>query len=205
MPLLEGVRISNEYVDSWSQDGRFILYHTGSIGSPTSSDLWVLPMTGDPKPRALLQTAFGESDGRFSPDGRWVAYVSNESGRAEIYVMPFPEGSGKWQISAAGGTEPTWRRDGKELFYLAGTFVMAADVDGTWAAFEVGSVRPLFEVARRVQNYNGLTARGSNFGTGRVYDVAADGQRFLVNVVAEDQAAPPLPITVITNWTATLR
>ena len=157
----------------------------------------------DPKPRALLQTPFNEVDGHFSPDGRWVAYVSNESGRNEIYVMPFSTPGGKWQISTAGGVQPRWRGDGKELFFLAGNEMMAAAVNGTSTAVEVGAVQRLFEVSRRVQNYTSVAVSSGGLGTGAVYDVAANGQRFLVNVVDGQTAAPP--ITVITNWTATLR
>jgi eukaryotic-like serine/threonine-protein kinase len=112
--------------------------------------------------------------------------------------MPFASSGGKWQISKTAGGQPKWRGDGKELFYLAGNTVMAAEVNGEGPAFQVGAVRRLFEVPRRTASHLG-------FGTGTVYDVAADGQRFLVNVIAEEQVALPPPVTVITNWTATLR
>jgi Tol biopolymer transport system component len=186
----------NKYVSSWSADGRFLLYGTGAGGSPTSTDIWALPLTGERKPFPFVQTPFTEGVGRFSPDGRWVAYNSNESGRLEVYVVPFPMAGGKWQISAGGGEQPRWRRDGKELFYLNGNVVVAAEVNGTGAAFQVGAARRLFEVRRRTQSYRG-------FGLSSAYDVTPDGQRFLVNVV--DQAALPPPVTVITNWAATLR
>ncbi|MGH9253592.1 MAG: protein kinase domain-containing protein [Vicinamibacterales bacterium] len=193
--LVEGS--GNKYITSWSADGRFLLYHSGAGGSQTSNDVWVLPLTEERKPRPLVQTPFSETRGYFSPDGRWVAYQSNESGTNEIYVMPFPAAGGKWQISTAGGEQLAWRRDGKELFFLAGNSIMGAEVDGAGTAFKVGAVRPLFEARRRTQGYLG-------FGTGNVYAVAPDGQRFLVNVLADEQSAPP-PITVITNWTATLQ
>jgi eukaryotic-like serine/threonine-protein kinase len=194
--LLEGSGASNKYVRSWSADGRFVLFHSGEGSSPMGNDLWLVSLSEDRKPRALLQTAFNELDGRFSPDGRWVAYRSNESGRIEIYVMPFAAQGGKWQVSTAGGDQPRWRRDGRELFYLAGNTIMAAEVNGSGPAFQVGAVRPLFDVTRRTAP--------SPFGVGSVYDVTADGQRFLVSVVAEAEEAPS-PITVITNWTTTLR
>jgi hypothetical protein len=111
--------------------------------------------------------------------------------------MPFASPGGKWQISTAGGDQPKWRRDGKELFYLAVNMMMAAEVNGAGTAFQVGAVRSLFEAPRRTASHLG-------FGTGDVYDVPADGQRFLVNVVAEEQTSSP-PITVITNWTSTLK
>jgi eukaryotic-like serine/threonine-protein kinase len=193
----------NKYIGSWSPDGRFLLYVTGGGASQTGNDLWVLPLTDDGKPRPFLQTSFNEFEARFSPDGRWVAYVSNESGRNEIYVTPFPSAAGKWQVSTAGGVQPVWRRDGNELFYLADNAMMAAEVNGRTTAFQVGAIRRLFEVRRRSVAY-GSFGIGQTLGIGRVYDVAADGQRFLVNVVVDEQVAPP-PITVITNWTSTLR
>ena len=122
---------------SWSADGRFLLYH--SIDPQTSEDLWIMPMTGERTPSLFLKTLFRESWGAFSPDGRWVAYMSNESGQMEIYVRPFagpaaagadadPSG-GQWQISTAGGVYPRWRPDGRELFYLnAAGEMMAATI-----------------------------------------------------------------------------
>jgi dipeptidyl aminopeptidase/acylaminoacyl peptidase len=173
-----------------------LLYNSGAGGSQTANDLLVLPLLDERKPRPLLQTSFSERNGRFSPDGRWVAYQSNESGRGEIYVMPFAGAGGKWQISSEGGDDPKWRRDGRELFYATDNAIMAAEVNGSAAALQIGAVRRLFDVRRRTAPYLA-------FGPGSAYDVTADGQRFLVNVVAEEEAASP--ITVITNWTATLR
>jgi Tol biopolymer transport system component len=188
----------NKYVSSWSRDGRFIMYHIGNAGSPTGNDLWILPTFGDRKPRPFVQTPFNETSGRFSPDGRWVAYQSNESGRSEVYVVPFPGPGGKWQVSTGGGEYPRWRRDGKELFFLAGgNTVMSAAVNGSGSAFEVGSVQRVFEAPLRTNPYLG-------FGSGYVYDVFPDGQRFLIDQVSGEQAAPS-PIRVITNWTSTLR
>jgi Tol biopolymer transport system component len=189
----------NKYITSWSADGRFLLYTTDRGGSPTSTDLWVLSLTEERKPLPFVQSPFSDGVGRFSPDGRWVAYHSNESGKFEIYVVPFPMAGGKWLISSDGGMLPRWRRDGKELFYLNENVVMAAEVNGAGPAFKVGPVRRLFEVQRRTES------TAARFGAGSVYDVSPDGQRFLVNVVAEEDAALPPPITVITNWTATPR
>src|SRR5713101_7655451 len=101
----------DKYPESWSPDSRFILYST--VGAPTGNHLFVLPLFGDRRPFPFLQTQFNTTYGRFSPDGRWVAYQSNESGRFEIYVAPFPGPGGKWQVSIAGGTDPRWRPDGK--------------------------------------------------------------------------------------------
>ena len=100
----------------WSRDGRFLMF---TVDSPkTGSDLWVMPMTGDRKPFPILQPGFAESMGQFSPNGHWISYTSNESGRPEIYVRSFPEPGGKLHVSSAGGTASRWSPDGRELFYV---------------------------------------------------------------------------------------
>ncbi|MGH9253087.1 MAG: protein kinase domain-containing protein [Vicinamibacterales bacterium] len=132
---------------SWSRDSRFVLYARGE--SAQALDVWVLPLVGDRKPFPLLQTPFNEYPAVLSSDGQWVAYVSNESGRNEVYVMPFPGPGGKWQVSTAGGIWPRWRRDGAELFYLApDNRLMAAEVNGRGSGFDVGAVQPLFATRR---------------------------------------------------------
>lgn len=182
----------NKTPAGWSPDGRFILYNRGrGLTGPPDSDLWILPLLGDRKPYPFLQTRFNEVGGFFSSDGRWIAYVSNESGRNEVYVTPFPGPGGKWQISTTGGNFLRWRRDGKEIFYLAlDNRLMAAAVNGQGAAFEVGDVRPLFT----------MQVAGPRFP----YDVSPDGQRFLVNTVA-NQTSVPTSMTVVVNWMASLR
>ena len=111
------------------------------------SDLWVLSVDGEPKPDPFLATDFDERRGQFSPDGRWVAYKSNESGRYEIYVRGFPGAGGKWKVSVAGGTQPRWRRDGREIYYVApDNKLMAVEVKPSGAALEVGSPKELFAV-----------------------------------------------------------
>ena len=182
---------NDEFVTDWSRDGRFLLFQqTGGKGG--GEDLWVLPMEGgaERKPAPFLRTEFREREGHFSPDGRWIAYRSNESGKDEIYVRPFPApagGGGKWMVSQSGGREPRWRRDGKELYFLApdGT-AMASEVNGSGAAFQAGIPKPLFKVL-----------------DGGQWDVNADGTRFLVRVpgVGQEQA----PFTVVLNWMALLK
>src|ERR1700739_4935134 len=180
----------DKYPTSWSPEGRFILYDSG-VG-PTGIDLFVLPLFGDRKPFPFLQTQFNEVAGRFSPDGRWVAYTSNESGRYEVYCAPFPGPGGKWQISTAGGVWPRWRSDGNEIFYLApGRGLMAAAVNGKGSSFEVGAVKPLFQMHLVGQRHE--------------YDVSADGQRFLINTAPQQNGAAGAPITVVLNWTAGLQ
>jgi serine/threonine protein kinase/Tol biopolymer transport system component len=179
-----------KYPLSWSPNGRFILYST--FGAPTGSDLFVLPLAGDRKPFPFLQTQFNEGQGQFSPDGRWVAYTSFESGRAEVYVAPFPGPGGKWQISTAGGSSPRWRRDGTEIFFLANdNALMVAGVNSKASSFQVGAVKPLF------QTYL--------IGPRHEYDVSADGQKFLINSAPHPSGAAPAPITVVLNWTAGLK
>jgi Tol biopolymer transport system component len=182
-----------KFPDDWSRDGKFILYE--SSDPKTKQDLWVLPMFGDRKPMPYLQTEFSEAQGRFSPDGRWVVYVSDESGRAEVYVQSFPATGGKWQISSGGGDQPVWRRDGKELFYAAADrTLMSVDVSQSASTFQAGVPKPLF----------GIHIGTSGFTSLRNYFlVTADGQRFLVNNSLDD--AVSFPVNVILNWDAGLK
>ncbi len=173
----------------WSKDGRLLLYF--EVDPKTGRDLWVQPMIGnDRKPFAVVNTPFDERNGQFSPDGRWVAYQTNESGRFEIVVQPFPESSGKWQLSTSGGIEPRWRADGKELYYVApGGKLMAVPVMASGSTFAAGTLAPLF--ATRMAG-----AGTSNFSKAQ-YAVSRDG-RFLINQVPEESSS--LPITLILNW-----
>ena len=177
----------------WSPDGKFILY--GVLSARTNVDLWVLPLFGDQKPAPFIQTEFAETQGRFSPDGRWVAYASNESGQFQIYVQSFPSSGGKWQVSSGGGAQPQWRRDGKELFYLApDRKLMAVEVNGAGPTFVPGVPIPLFEA--HVSTI--FPGPGSHY-----YAVTGDGQRFLVNTLVGDST--PVPFTIVMNWTAAMK
>ncbi|MBI3695088.1 MAG: PD40 domain-containing protein [Acidobacteria bacterium] len=149
----------------------------------------MLSLEGDRKPVPFLETEFNEFFGRFSPDGKWIAYASNESGPYEVYVRGFPKSGGQWMVSNGGGSRPRWRRDGKELFYLtADRKLMAVEVKAAGATFEYGQPRELFQTS------------AANLGNTDVYDVTADGKRFLVNTALEEAAATP--ITVVENWAA---
>jgi Tol biopolymer transport system component len=184
---------------SWSADGRFILYMRNG-GGDTSWDLWVLPLSGEKKPFPFAQTRFAEGPGAFSPDGRWIAYVSNESGQFEIYVAPFPGPGGKVQVSSGitGGYPfllmPRWRRDGTEIFYRVTSGLMTASVHVTGDALEITAVHPLLQFRGPV-----VPLRLRAF-----YDVSGDGQRFLINGIEGSQGSPA-PITLVTNWTAALK
>src|SRR5262249_25196985 len=178
----------------WSPDGKFFLF--GVLSHKTNVDLWLLPLFGDQRPTPFIQTEFTETQGRFSPDGRWVAYTSNESGTYQIYVQSFPISGGKWQVSTGGGAQPQWRHDGKELFYLApDRKIMAVEVNGAGSTFVAGIPKPLFD-ARVSTQFPG--AGGNLF-----YAASGDGQRFLVNTLAGDST--PVPFTVVMNWTAGLK
>ncbi len=174
--------------EDWSADGRFIVY--GVVDPKTSWDLWVLPFDDVSKASPFLQTNYDERQAQFSPNGRWVAYVSNESGRNEVYVRPFPAAPGKWQVSTGGGDQPRWRRDGKELFYLSADHkIMSIETNSGGVTFDHRTPIALFG-----------TRVGGIDTPGNYYAVTADGQRFILNnLVAE---AAYTPITVVLNWTA---
>jgi Tol biopolymer transport system component len=188
---------------SWSPDGRSVLYE--SVGGKTRGDLWVLPLGNHRAPVSFLQTAFDERDGEFSPDGRWIAYTSNESGRDEVYVRPFssdpsgtplPDSGNKWIISSEGGVRPKWKKDGTELYYL--------DLDGKLMAASM-STRPVFQagVPRLLfQTRSGSAGTNWTGSAGAHWAPSPDGKRFLF-LVAETQGAAPF--TVVLNWPALLK
>jgi eukaryotic-like serine/threonine-protein kinase len=174
------------------RDGSSLIF----AGSPSGhgEDLWLLPLNGAKEPKPLTQTPeFAELSARLSPDGRWMAFSSNESGHNEIYVQPFPSGQ-KRQASEGGGAYPVWRRDGKELFYV-GTDdrLMSVAVSVRGAALELGVPQPLFE----------MRAAGTTLFAERQYDVAPDGERFLVVRRMGEERSDPLVVEF--NWTSRLK
>jgi Tol biopolymer transport system component len=184
---------NDKYATSVSRDGGFLLF---TVEDPaTKGDLWVLPLHGDRKPRPFLRTKFNESSGRFSPDGHWIAYTSDESGSDDIYVREFSSGSaqgpwdagGKWLISKGGGTDPRWRGDGKELFYVASDGKLTSVDISAKPMFKAGAPKPLFQLP-------------PGFIGG---DVTADGRRFLVGVPVAQSAS--VPFTVVLNWQTILK
>jgi len=169
----------------FSPDGNFFLY---SKRKNERDDLWIIPLTGERKPRPFLATPALEPMARFSPNGRYVAYMSDEAGRYDIYVAGFPGPSGRWQISQSGGSEPRWSSDGKELFFFApDNRLMAAQVRTDGTSFDVGAIQPLFQTRSMGFSYR--------------YDVAKDGKRFLVTAGLPQDLSP---ITILNNWTAEL-
>jgi len=190
------------FPSDWSADGRFLAYYR--TDPKTQLDIWTVSLGADRasigsgrsdsperrNPVPFLHADFNESQGQFSPDGRWMAYVSDESGRQQVYVQSFPTLGGQRQISTEGGTQPRWRRDGKELFYLAPDRKLMAVTVKPGATFDADVPRALFQTELPV------------YALRQSYAVSADGQRFLLNTSPEG-GSPPL--TVVLNWPALLK
>ena len=183
----------------WSPDGQTLAFVEPR--PETGQDIWVLPLTGNRQPRAILQTRFNEAYPDFSPDGQWLAYASNESGRTEVYVQPYPGPGPRQQVSTDGGTAPAWSRDGRELFFTTtqttggqATFTkMMAVTVGLRPTFTAGAPRVLF------QGHYGATAgiRG--------YDVTADGRRFLMVQQKERPPVSASEMILVQNWLEELK
>jgi Tol biopolymer transport system component len=173
------------HANSWSPDGQVLVFGMGPT-TTASGGIWLLPLEEDRKPTLFLKTPFNVSAARLSPDGHWIAYASDESGRLEIYVQPFPGLGGKWQISTDGGGHAVWARNGRELFYRNGDNMMVVEVT-TQPNFAPGSPKALFE------------GQFLTIGDGNTsYDVAPDGQRFvMIKQSAEQQQGQ---INVVQNW-----
>jgi eukaryotic-like serine/threonine-protein kinase len=177
----------------WSPDGRLLMY----VAQNQSRDLFALPVAGERTPTPVVSTPFDESHGQVSADGKWIAYESSETSQMEIYVRPFPSGTGKWQISAGGGFWPRWRGDGRELFYVDRTVagkLMAVSIAVTGATLQPAAPKALFDFSSI-----GALAHTSVYHT---YAVSRDGQRFVFpRPVAGSADETASPIIVVTNWT----
>ena len=182
----------DNYPMDWSRDGRYLSFVRLSSKGKGKAETWVLPLFGDRKPFPYIQTQFDAGSAVFSPDGRWLAYDSNESGNDEIYLSPFPAAGGKWQVSQGGGVQPQWKHDGSALYYLApGGKLMEASVRENGSAVEIGTPKELFQ-----------TPVAGQAAAAHSYSVAPDGKRFLVNKTAQGAS---LPLTLVANWTAGLK
>ena len=180
---------------SVSPDGRYIAYMRRDPKSRTGNDIWALPMfpdnSGDQKPFPVVATNFVDVTPSFSPDGKWLAYANDETGRFEVYIQPFPSGAGRWQVSTGGGARPNWRKDGKELFFFSiDQQMMAVDVNQKGASLQLGAPHALFKAA----TVNGPSGP---------YAVSADGKKFIMNTILPQSITEPL--TLITNWPADLK
>jgi len=205
------VTAENKTPLDWSRDGRYLLY---SVADPkTESDLWALPMsganasptgrsnqsmTGEQKSFPVVHTSFDETQGQFSPDVRWLAYTSNETGRTEVYVRPFPEVGDQFLVSTGGGSQPRWRPDGKELFYVAPDGkLMAAPISIAPQGRTVVAGGPVALFQARLASGPGISLTG--WQSRALYAVTSDG-RFLMNATIEGGEASP--ITIVLNWQA---
>jgi Tol biopolymer transport system component len=188
--VLETTDVS-EYAEDFSPDQRFLVYIRAANDRRTGLDIWALPLFGERKPFPIVQTPFNDVEPRVSPDGKWLAYQSNESGRDEIYITAFPGGGVKWQISTSGGFVPRWRRDGKELFFFDdGDNLMAVDISASGKTLQPGTLHALFH-GRAVQGAIGP------------YAVSSDGKKFLVN--SGDAQEESQPLTMVQNWTGEIK
>ena len=177
----------------WSTDRRIVIYQTRE--PDTGSDVWVLPLAGDAPPRPFARSRFNERDARLSPNGRWMAYASDETGAFEVYVQSFMSPGIKWQISSGGGWGPVWRRDGSEIFYLSrdGRLMAVAVESGT--RFQAAAPTALFRVPGEIADESAAS-----------YAITADAQRFLLNLAAPDRAKlPPFRAEVVVNWLSELK
>jgi hypothetical protein len=182
-------------VADWTPDGKFLIINERPIGTGEQR-LLLLPIAGTESGEPLLEVNGANVDsGMISPDGRWIAYRSDESGRSEIYITSFPKPTGKLQVSVAGGVNPRWRHAGEELYYLApDKELMVAELKEAGGSLQVASTRPLFEMFPTMF----MTATGMS-----QYDVAQDGSRFVVDSVVTDES--PTPLNLVVNWDAELK
>jgi eukaryotic-like serine/threonine-protein kinase len=183
---------ASEFGPSFSADGRYLLFERLAGQSNSRREIWGVLLSGDRKAFPVIQSQYDLYAPSISPDGKWLAYESRESGRPEICVIPFLHGTGKWEVSTAGGLQPRWRRDGRELFYLStDNKIMAAEITEQGSSLLVGNVQSLFQV-------NPVSFAGSS-----PYDVTGDGKKFVVASLASSQASEPL--TLVVNWPALLK
>ncbi|MGD0840712.1 MAG: protein kinase [Candidatus Acidiferrales bacterium] len=188
-PLIDDT--SEKMLGDWSRDGRYIAYSRLDTQGGGGLNIWILPLFGDKKPFPLVQSQFNLLTPAFSPDGKWLAYSSDESGKREVFVVSFPQGGGKWQVSSGGGSQPRWRADGKGLFYISeDNKLMSVEIQEQGASLAIGKTQTLFQS-------NAFT------GTGASYDVTSDGRKFIVASPLAPTSTTPL--TLVTNWSAALK
>ena len=183
---------SNDYKrpTSFSPDGRFLAFTTLAAPPSGRGDIWILPLSGERKPFPFIQSSqFDESHGQFSPDSHFIAYESDESGIRQVYIAPFPGPGGKQQVSTNGGSDPVWRKDGKELFFLSEGKLMVAEVKTNGSGLDIGNAQLMFDAH-------------SGFGSFAHYDITPDGKHFIISTVGEGGS---VPMNLVVNWNADLK
>jgi eukaryotic-like serine/threonine-protein kinase len=183
---------SDNLPTDWSSDGKFILFQNSKIAGFTNTDLWIYSVE-EKKAELWLGTPYAERQGRFSPDRRWIAYSSNESGKPEVYVRGFMPPGGKWQVSSDGGSSPVWRSDGKEIFFVSPDSRLMSVAIRPGAAFDGDAATPLFKIPGQMLDLSVVTQ----------FDVSADGRSFLMNLDTPTEGQRM--ITLVTNWTSLLK
>jgi len=186
---------SDDSVDnprSVCREGNYLAFSRYPKESPNLQAIWILPLSGDRKPFPLIHSEFGNHLPTFSPNCKWVAYVSIETGQREVYVTHFPDATRRYRVSTQGGTLPRWRGDGRELFYASRNSILAVSVDEKPDSISLGTPHTIINAA----NY--AAAAPVNF-----YDVTADGRRFLMTEANSPKG--PVPLTLVTNWDAALK
>ncbi len=179
---------ASQLPSSFSPDGRSLAFVQAS--PKTKHDIWLLSLEGGHPTRPLLETPYDEAQAMISPDGCWMAYTSDESGRAEVYVRPFPGPGDRWQVSTDGGVEPMWARDGRELFFRRGDALLSAGVEPRGRAFHTANPHRLFE---------GRYAPPPLDESPAAYDVSPDGRRFAM-IQRSEEEAPPSQLQVVIHW-----
>jgi len=182
----------DERPQSWSPDGKYLVFDRRPTSRQGMSEIQIYPFDGDHKTYSLLNAAYANSDGQVSPDGHWIAFVTSQTSRSEVYISNFPKPTGKWQISSTGGQTPRWRRDGKVLFYATQDgMLMAVEVTPGKGDLAVGASKPISQKPVALRGWNAI------------YDVSPDGQRFAAARVKKGSLHAPL--TLLSNWTHALR
>jgi Tol biopolymer transport system component len=186
---------SSEIPVSWSRDGRYVVFSRFKSGGAAGVDTWLLSLTGEPKASPFIESPFDKAQARISPDGRWITYITNDSGTYQVVVQSFPDpNGGKWQITAQGGIEPKWRHDGRELYYLAFDGKLMAVPINVDSTFHAGTPAVLFQTPLSINR--GAIPRD------RRYDVAPDGRFLIATPVAAATQTPV--VTVVVNWTPSM-
>jgi Tol biopolymer transport system component len=181
----------DEYLPSYSPDGKYLVMERRSRGEQAMGSIWALPLFGDRKLIAIARGQFDYARPSLSPDGKWLAYQSSEAGHPDVFIVSFPQGKGKWQVSTNGGFWPRWNPNGKEVFYVSPDYkLMAADIVERATSLDIGSAHELYQASPAYVSTS-------------FYDVAPDGKKFVI--VSRNALQSSQPLTLVTSWPALLK